>query len=183
MNKYYKKTFTIPNCLSLLRIILIPFIVWVFLQGKYYLSAILIICSAFTDIIDGFIARRFNMVSEIGKALDPVADKLTLFTILLCLSLKNSLVLILFSVFVVKEIIMCLEGLLIVKYTGTTYSAKWYGKLSTFVLYLTVIILVAYREISFSLTLALFYSCLSVLILSLVLYTIYNAKKIKVARK
>ena len=123
------------------------------------------------------------MVSEIGKALDPVADKLTLFAILFCLSLNNKLVLILLFAFVVKELIMCLEGFLIVKRTGTTYSAKWYGKLSTFILYLTVIILVLFRELNGYLTLALFYSCLSVLILSLTLYTIYNAKKIKSVRK
>ncbi len=182
MNKYYKKVFTIPNILSLFRIFLIPFIVWVFFLGKYYTCASLIVLSAITDVVDGFIARKFNMVSEIGKALDPISDKLTLLAILFCLSLKTPLIFILFLVFIVKELIMCVEGILIVKFTGTTYSAKWYGKLSTLVLYLTAIFMVAYRNMNAILTQTLFYSCLFVLILSFTLYTIYNLKKIRNSR-
>ena len=78
--KYLKKEniLTIPNLLSLIRILLIPFIIWLYCAQKAYLCTIIVIAlSGFTDIIDGKIARKFNMVSDVGKVLDPVADKLT----------------------------------------------------------------------------------------------------------
>ncbi|MBQ3165860.1 MAG: CDP-alcohol phosphatidyltransferase family protein, partial [Clostridia bacterium] len=68
-----KQIFTIPNILSFIRIGLIPFIVIAYVEGNLLLSAILLASSALTDIVDGFIARRFNQVSPLGKALDPIA--------------------------------------------------------------------------------------------------------------
>ena len=69
---------TIPNILSVMRIVMIPFIVLSYCDGKIYLSAILIVLSGITDVVDGFIARHFHMESAVGKALDPIADKLTM---------------------------------------------------------------------------------------------------------
>ena len=86
--KYLKKEniLTIPNLLSLIRILLIPFIIWLYCARKAYLCTIIVIAlSGFTDIIDGKIARKFNMVSDVGKVLDPVADKLTQATLVICL--------------------------------------------------------------------------------------------------
>ena len=72
---------TIPNILSFLRILLItPFMI-LFLNGNYVWASLMIIISGLTDCVDGFIARKFNQVSEFGKILDPVADKLTLLAV------------------------------------------------------------------------------------------------------
>lgn len=76
---------TIPNLLSLFRIVLIiPFIIF-FLQGNYIAAVIMIILSGISDALDGFIARRFNQITDIGKLLDPLADKLTLIAIMICI--------------------------------------------------------------------------------------------------
>ena len=83
------KIWTIPNFMSFFRLLLVPFIVWAYvgLQNTK-LAIILLAVSALTDVLDGRIARRFNMVSDLGKALDPVADKLTQVCVVLCLYLS-----------------------------------------------------------------------------------------------
>ena len=79
---------TIPNCISLFRIFLVPCFVWVFLTASlpedFTLAAVLLVVSAVSDLLDGWIARRFHMTSKLGKILDPAADKLTLFGVFVC---------------------------------------------------------------------------------------------------
>ena len=88
-DKCLKKIITIPNVLSFFRILLIPFIIWFYCYKKdYTLTLVVIIVSGLTDVIDGFIARRFNMISDFGKIFDPFADKLTQITIINCLIIK-----------------------------------------------------------------------------------------------
>lgn len=75
---YQNKILTIPNVLSFFRLCLIPVIIWMYCSKRDYVrTAVILLLSGATDILDGFIARRFNMVSDLGKVLDPVADKLT----------------------------------------------------------------------------------------------------------
>ncbi len=91
MHRIFRKdqVLTIPNLLSVIRLALIPLIVWLYIGKQEYSAAVaVILISGATDIIDGFIARKFNMVSDLGKILDPVADKLTLATVILCLTVK-----------------------------------------------------------------------------------------------
>ena len=91
MKRFFEKKqiLTIPNLLSVVRLALIPVIVWLYSYEKNYYAAIgVILLSGATDIIDGWIARHFNMISDFGKALDPLADKLTQAALLLCLLSK-----------------------------------------------------------------------------------------------
>ena len=91
-HKYTKKDFlTIPNALSLFRLCLVPLLIWVYCVPKEYIAAVCIIAlSALTDIVDGKIARKFNMVSDVGKALDPLADKITQGALIFCLATRYS---------------------------------------------------------------------------------------------
>ena len=148
--KYLKKEniLTIPNLLSLIRILLIPFIIWLYCAQKAYLRTIIVIAlSGFTDIIDGKIARKFNMVSDVGKVLDPVADKLTQATLVICLIARYPWMWALLALFAVKECLMLLWGYLTLKSTDTINGAKWYGKLSTVVLYAVMMILILFVDI------------------------------------
>ena len=125
--KYLKKEniLTIPNLLSLIRILLIPFIIWLYCAQKAYLCTIIVIAlSGFTDIIDGIIARKFNMVSDVGKVLDPVADKLTQATLVICLTARYPWMWALLALFAVKECLMLLWGYLTLKITDTINIAK-----------------------------------------------------------
>ena len=99
MNKITTKSvFTIPNILSLIRLIMIPFIVWFYCEKEdYTTTAILLILSGLTDMVDGYIARHYNMISDIGKMLDPVADKLTQLAMLYCFTTKFPLMLLPFG--------------------------------------------------------------------------------------
>ena len=122
---------TIPNILSMMRIAMIAAVVVLFVMKYYLAEGIVLNCSGVTDILDGFIARTFNMISALGKALDPFADKLTQFAVLICLSLLNPLILIPFVILVFRDAFMLLTGLSIFKKTKSTFSARWYGKIAT----------------------------------------------------
>ena len=106
MKKLFEgKILTIPNLLSLLRLCLIPLFVWAYLIRQDPLLTVgLLILSGLTDIADGFIARHFQMISDLGKVLDPLADKLTQAAMLVCLTSRFPLMLIPFGMMVVKEL-------------------------------------------------------------------------------
>lgn len=166
-----KNILTIPNALSLFRLLLIPVIVWLYCwEKKYSVTAAVVVLSAATDIADGKIARRFHMVSEVGKVLDPIADKLTQAALVVCLMSRYDGMRLLLILFVVKEGLMLLWGYLVLKHTNTVNSAKWYGKASTAVLYTVMLLLILVPnipQIAVNVFMAL---CGAVMLLSLVLY-------------
>ena len=88
MTEKLKKLLTIPNILSIVRVLLIPVFCWAFLTGRDILALALVVVSGATDKLDGTIARRFNMVSEAGKWLDPMADKFTQVALALVLFMR-----------------------------------------------------------------------------------------------
>ena len=126
--------------------------------------------SGASDIIDGKIARKFNMVSDVGKVLDPVADKLTQAALVICLIARYTWMWALLALFAVKECLMLLWGYLTLKITDTINSAKWYGKLSTVVLYAVMMILILFVDIPEAGAEALMLLCGGIILLSLVMY-------------
>lgn len=166
-----KNILTIPNLLSLLRILMIPVIVLLYVKQKNYRAATaVIVLSGLTDIADGIIARKCNMVSDFGKILDPIADKLTQATLILCLSLKYPYMLWLIALFTAKETIMALLGYITLRNTDSVNSAKWYGKLSTFILYASMILMILVPDLPLAVANALIILCAAILCLSLVMY-------------
>jgi len=136
---YSKKILTLPNVLSFIRILLIPFMVWqLIFEENYVVTAILVVISGLTDVIDGVIARKFNMVSDLGKALDPVADKLTQVVLLFCLLKFFPYILVPFILLVIKEVFTGITQLIIIKRDNVVLGADWYGKLTTVLLYVTI---------------------------------------------
>ena len=109
IKNWKKEIFTIPNVLSMIRLALIPLYIYIYLNAKtdahYYISAGILAVSCLTDLIDGQIARRCNMISTLGKMLDPFADKATQFTLIICLAIRRNLPLLwlLIALFVAKE--------------------------------------------------------------------------------
>ena len=171
--KYLKKEniLTIPNLLSLIRILLIPFIIWLYCVQKAYMHTfIVIVISGFTYIIDGKIARKFNKISDVGKVLDPIADKLTQAALVICLIARYPWMWALLALFAVKECLMLLWGYLTLKSTDTINGAKWYGKLSTVVLYAVMMILILFVDIPQAIATALMLLCGGMMLLSLVMY-------------
>ena len=135
-----KDIFSIPNILSFIRILLIPIFVWLYVtagtSGEYYLAAAVVVASGITDFLDGQIARRCNMITEFGKFLDPLADKLTQGTLFLCIAINYPLMWILLAIWLLKDGFMAIMGLVLLKAKQTKLDgARWYGKVCTAIIY------------------------------------------------
>ncbi len=132
-----KQILTIPNALSLLRILLVPVFMYLYMAKENTLwTAIVLIISCASDVIDGPIARKFNQVSDVGKALDPVGDKLTQIGLMVCLIVKYPLMWVPAVIIVVKEITSGILGLVTIKKAKVVKGAVWHGKLTTVLLFL-----------------------------------------------
>lgn len=175
---------TIPNLLSFFRIILIPVIVVLYSYYEQYIAAVLvIILSGLTDIADGKIARKFNMISDFGKFLDPVADKLTQAAMILCLIAKYPGMIGLIVVMLFKESFMFLLGYITFKKTGKVNGAKWFGKATTVTLYAVMVILFLWPGIPQAAASVLIALCYIVVVGSLILYTRFYYITLKEYRK
>ena len=168
------KIWTIPNIMSMFRLLLVPVIIWSFLcLENTALTVALLAVSALTDVLDGRIARRYNMVSDLGKALDPLADKLTQVSIVLCLALSRPLMWVLLGICVVREPCMGILGYITIKKTNQVPSARWYGKVSTVVLYTTALTLLVFSDIPHWLSCTLVGLSIFCVASALLLYTHY----------
>jgi len=178
MNKVTKRLtkkdiFTIPNAISVFRLLLIPVILILYIGHKEYTAAaIVVLLSGASDIADGQIARRCNMISDLGKFLDPVADKLTQAAIMICLSTKYKEIWILVGVFALKELAMLLIGILVLRRTDTINGAQWYGKLNTVILELSMIALIVFPMIPEVVAVWMIRVCIASIIISFLLYCI-----------
>ena len=143
MKRFNKKDlFTIPNLMGYFRILLIPvFCYFYIMKQAYLLAAGIVLISSLTDLFDGYIARRFNMVTELGKALDPVADKLTHAALALCLAFRYPLMWALLALMTVKEGYMGIMGLYFLKRGKMLDGAMWFGKVCTALLFVVLLVL------------------------------------------
>lgn len=145
---------TIPNWLSFARIIMVPIFAVLYLKGEVIWSVVVLALSGISDFLDGKIARRFNQVSDLGKVLDPVADKLTQITIavLLYLQFSKGTGLVktfswIFLVFIIKELVMVVFGGIMIGLGLRPSAAVIYGKVATFVFYGVMIFLFAFAPV------------------------------------
>lgn len=128
----------IPNALTILRFILIPFIIISIVKNDYLEAFIILTLSGLTDILDGFIARKFNFITNFGKLIDPLADKATQVSILVTLSLKDIIPMWILMIVFLKEFVM-IAGASFLYGKELVVSSKWYGKLATVLFYLAIV--------------------------------------------
>ena len=137
---------TVPNLLSLFRLLLLPVYARIYLNAtedyQYLLAGGIMALSCLTDLIDGKIARHFNQITNLGKILDPLADKITQFTLTLCLSLKYPVLHPVLALFVVKEVFQLVVGLAFLMKGRMLPGALMAGKICTTVLFVSLITLV-----------------------------------------
>ncbi len=166
-----KDIFTIPNILSIVRILLIPVIIILYCRYQMYYKAVgVILLSGLTDIADGFIARKFNMISDFGKFIDPVADKLTQAALIICLMTRYSAMGLLILLMVLKESLLFIGGFIMLQLTDTVNSAKWYGKVSTLIMYTVMVVLFLFPSLPTPLVSFCTALCAVALIGSMLLY-------------
>ncbi len=172
MNRFKGQYFSIPNILSYVRIALVPLIVTTFFSKDHrVLSTFLILLSGLTDGVDGYIARKCHMITDFGKIIDPIADKLTQFTVVLCLGFEYSMLFWLAGLLLFKEFFVGTMGLAVMKRTGIVDGARWYGKLATIMFYLIVTYLLVFSPAGAAAHLMIVL-CIGFMLLSLVMYTI-----------
>lgn len=139
-----KEIFSIPNILCYVRIALLPVFAVLFCLKQDIWGAVVVLLSAVTDVVDGIIARKFHMETELGKILDPLADKLTQAVVSGCLLFRYPIMWILFSVIIVKESFQGIGGLLLYRKMKSMRSSEWFGKLSTAFFYAVMAYLVLF---------------------------------------
>lgn len=151
MMNWKKDIFTIPNLLSAFRLILIPVYITIYLRADqpmdYMLAAAVLAVSCLTDLVDGKIARKFNLISTVGKLLDPVADKATQFSLMVCLALEYPIIWSLIFLFIIKEGFQLAAMLIFYMKGKMLKGALLSGKISTTILFISLIIMVLFHDV------------------------------------
>ena len=170
--RFHGQFFTLPNLLSYLRLALIPFIVWLYCGKKCYTAAAWMMAfSAATDVVDGWIARRYHLVTDWGKIVDPIADKLTQIAICFCLAWRFTAVRFMLILLIVKEIYMGIIGLVFIHKTDSVEGAVWWGKLTTVLFFAVALLLVLFPAMPLWLEITLVSLESAAILLSMLLYT------------
>lgn len=146
-----KELLYVPNILSYIRILLIPVFVYLYMRAETLtdciIAASVLAVSALSDMFDGKIARKWNQISELGIALDPIADKLTHFAVAVCLCTKYRIFLIPVCILFFKEIYMGVMNLYKMKTENKKLGgAEMFGKVSTAILFCAMILMVLVPE-------------------------------------
>ena len=179
-NRYENRIVTLPNALTLFRVLLIPVFVWLYGSLKNHVwSAAVLGLSALTDLVDGWMARHFRMESNLGRILDPVADKLTQAAMCLMLLSRYPTMLALLIFFGVKEALLAALGYCYMRRTGIVNSARWYGKASSIVQYGVMLGIILSPEISDYTAHVLIALCFATHAISLVLYGAFYLRSVR----
>ncbi len=186
MTTRVKWDWTVPNVISLVRIFLVPLFVWLYIKGMpegqevwQYWSFGVLALSGLTDCVDGYIARRFNQISEMGKILDPIADKLTQMAVLICVAWNYTELIPLMVVCICKEIGQAIGSVLMLKKGAKVQAAKWYGKITTIVFYMVMAAFVLWPNMPLYLTVPLGVVVAGLMIFTFVQYTLLYIKNSK----
>lgn len=137
----------IPNILTILRFIFIPIILYFIFTGNYVLGIVFFTISGVTDVLDGFIARKFNLISNFGKLMDPLADKLTQISVLASFVTVDIIPFWILVIVILKELIMVVGASFLYGKDVVVYS-KWYGKLATVLFYLAIVISLITKQLN-----------------------------------
>ena len=167
----------IPNILSMIRLMLVPVFVYLFFahyEKQIYLPLFVFAFAGMTDIIDGYLARRNNWITNLGKFLDPLADKLLQCSVLVCFMIKKIVPWWLAGMFILKELFMMCGALIVLKKIKVTVKSHWYGKFTTGVFYAIAFLVFIFQmckiDINGTAALLLFVSALILAFFSMVMY-------------
>lgn len=166
-----KGNLTIPNIISAIRIALIPVFITIYfsdLKNSLIWSFVIIVLSGISDVADGLIARKFNMVSDLGKVLDPIADKLTQVAVAVILCFKHTLLIPVFCVLFTKELLTAFAAGALFKKGMKPESARWWGKLATALLYISFMYYLIIDIVGYTSLLAVDISIMLILIACLI---------------
>ena len=170
MSSNRNQILNIPNLLSLFRLLLIPVMVSLYFKARTAAALVVFGVSALSDIADGLIARRFNMVTDLGKMLDPLADKLTQAAALVCVARTHPQLFFLLGFMAMKELTQAFIGGRIVKKTGHVFNSRWFGKLCTVITTGSLMAMFAFPRMPEKAVNGLLILCSAMMLVSLALY-------------
>lgn len=177
-----RRVLTLPNLLSVVRLTMIPVFAMLYRRGFAVRSAIVLVLSGVTDLLDGWIARTFGSISDLGKVLDPVADKLTIAVVLGMLVCDHPIMIMPLVILVIKEAVMAITGAIAAARTSTVTGAVWHGKVTTALTYGTMFIHIIWQEIPGVASNTMAVLCTGMMLLSMALYTTDNIRRIRSGR-
>ncbi len=167
---FIKEYFSIPNLMGYFRILLVPVYLFVYInadsKSDYYIAAGIMLLSFLTDLLDGKIARKFDMITEFGKFLDPVADKITQGVLAISFAFRYPVVAVLVVIFVIKEFTMLGVGIFFYKKGKWMNGAQMHGKICTTVLDFTMFILLVVPTIPYTIVTILTVVCICFVLFS-----------------
>ncbi len=132
-----QNSFNIPNILTILRLLSIPFVIYFIIEDNMTVALVVFLAAVLTDLADGYIARKFNLITKLGMWLDPFADKLMAVSVLVAFTINSVVPLYITLIIFVKEFLMLLGGLLIIR-KGIDIPSDTFGKASAFLLNFTI---------------------------------------------
>ncbi len=178
---------TVPNILTYLRFLLVAPFIFFFLNKNYIAAALCIGFSGLSDCLDGFLARKLDQVTSLGKILDPIADKVTLVSVAVCMVIYMPSLLPIMLVMIGKEFLMLLGGLILLIMKVTPPPARWYGKVATVIFYLSVCTII-FLKAAFNITndmliTVTFIVTAAFMVFALVMYAALIVKQIKAEKQ
>lgn len=171
MNKMRaSKYFNIPNLLGYLRLILIPVFLFLYVNNTYVAAFIVLVISFLSDFVDGKVARKFDMITDFGKILDPIADKLTQLALVIAITFKHPFMMYFLILFVIKELYMGIMGLYLIKKGKGVNGAQMYGKICTGVIDVCCLVLLLAIDMSYFYGILIIAVMMVMAVISLVCY-------------
>lgn len=161
----------VPNILTAIRLLLIPVIFYFALNENYILAVVFLTLSGLTDVLDGYIARKYNFISDFGTLFDPLADKLTQISTLVVLVIQKIIPLWILIVVIVKELLM-IAGAAFLYDKNTVVGSRWYGKAATVLFYIAILVSMLNKqfELNLGFDMILYYLALILTIFALYMY-------------
>ncbi len=162
----------LPNYLTIVRLIFVPIIFVCILKELYLTASIFFLIASLTDILDGRIARKYNLITDWGKLMDPLADKITQISTISALIIKGIIPFWILVVLTTKELIMIIVGFTLYKKNIVTVHSKWYGKIATILFFIAIVFSLLskfFGEFS-NITIYLFYIAIGMTLFSGIMY-------------
>ena len=169
----------VPNTITLFRILLIPVFVWQFLIENLEIAAIIFFVAWVSDVLDGYIARKYDLITDFGKVFDPLADKLITLVALFLLAYIEKIPLFIPVIILVKEVTLAVGGALLYKHKSDVVGAMWSGKIATF-LFAVSIILMMFEETADFAQIVIIWVALPMAFIALITYVLNYFKVMKV---
>lgn len=178
MRKDWKREyFSVPNLMGYFRILLIPVYLWLYFHAEgtegYITAALVIGVSGLTDCFDGKVARRFHMITEWGKILDPIADKLTIGAVIISLAFRYPLMWAAVFLYIIKEGYMAVEGAIMLRKGARMNGAQMYGKVCTAYTYVMLFLLLVIPKMPGAVSTGLIGVCCVLMVYTLVRYIFF----------